>query len=331
MATEVRDHLARREGLDALEYRRRLHAISEAALAITSLLALDKVLQRIVDTARELVNARYAALGTVDEDRTCLARFLVSGLTPEQIEAIGPWPQGRGLLGALLRDPRPLRVKNIAHAPQSIGFPPNHPPMTSFLGVPIVSRGRILGNFYLANKIGWNEFTAEDEDLLVIFAAHAAVAIENAHLYTETRADLEQKIGEVERLLSTLRESEERFRKVFDEGPLGMAIVGLDYGFVKVNPMLCRMVGYTEEELTALTFPGITHPKDIDRDVKLAQQLFRGEIPYYTMEKRCIRKGGEAIWINLTASIIRDDRGNPSYFLGMIEDITGRKAVESVA
>ena len=208
MATEVRDHLARREGLDALEYRRRLHAISEAALAITSLLALDKVLQRIVDTARELVNARYAALGTVDEDRTCLARFLVSGLTPEQIEAIGPWPQGRGLLGALLRDPRPLRVKNIAHAPQSIGFPPNHPPMTSFLGVPIVSRGRILGNFYLANKIGWNEFTAEDEDLLVIFAAHAAVAIENAHLYTETRADLEQKIGEVERLLSTLRESE---------------------------------------------------------------------------------------------------------------------------
>jgi len=126
-----------------------------------------------------------------------------------------------------------------------------------------------------------------------------------------------------------LRESEERFRKIFEEGPLGMAIVGLDYRFVNVNTRLCRMVGYTEQELTALTFPDITHPEDIDKDVQLAQRLFRGEIRYYTMEKRYIKKSRDEIWINLTASIIRDESGMPLHFLAMIEDITERKRVEA--
>ncbi|MBI2952917.1 MAG: PAS domain S-box protein [Chloroflexi bacterium] len=181
------------------ECMRRLRAISEAAVDITSELALDKVLQRIVDSARDLLNARYAALGVVDEERKRLTAFLVSGLTRREFEAIGPVPRGLGLLGLLLREPRPIRVKDLAKDRRSVGFPPYHPKMTSFLGVPIVSRGHILGNFYLTDKIGGPEFSQEDEDLLVMFAAHAAVAIENARLYTRTSTNLQQKIKEVEK------------------------------------------------------------------------------------------------------------------------------------
>ncbi|MBI2863589.1 MAG: GAF domain-containing protein [Chloroflexi bacterium] len=178
---------------------RRLRAVSEAAVTITSELTLDKVLQKIADTARDLVHARYAALGVVDFDRKRLVEFVTSGLTQAEIDSIGARPHGLGLLGLLLREPRPIRVKAIGDDPRSVGFPPNHPPMTSFLGVPITSRGRILGNFYMGDKIGMAEFSQEDEDILTLFAAHAAVAIENARLYTETRSTLRRKVKEVER------------------------------------------------------------------------------------------------------------------------------------
>ncbi len=130
------------------------------------------------------------------------------------------------------------------------------------------------------------------------------------------------------RVEDSLRESEARFRKVFDEGPLGMAITALDYRFVRVNARLCQMLGYTEEELTKLTFPDITYPDDIGKDISLARKLFFGEIPFFQMEKRYIRKSGEVFWINLTASLIRDEKGNPLYGLGMIEDISQRKRAE---
>jgi PAS domain S-box-containing protein len=126
----------------------------------------------------------------------------------------------------------------------------------------------------------------------------------------------------------SLRESEERFRKIFVEGPLGMAVVGLDYRLVRVNQTLCRMLGYSEAELTALTFPDITHPEDIDADVQLAERVFSGEIPHYKIEKRFIRQDGETVWGSMTAAVIRDERGNPLYGLGMVEDITDRKRAE---
>ena len=126
----------------------------------------------------------------------------------------------------------------------------------------------------------------------------------------------------------SLQESEERFRKIFEEGPLGMALVGLDYRFLKVNATLCRLVGYTEQELTTRTFADITHPEDLEKDLNLARQLFEGIIPSYTLEKRYLKKNGEKFWINLTASVIRDLDGVPLYGLAMIEDITDRKCIE---
>lgn len=122
-----------------------------------------------------------------------------------------------------------------------------------------------------------------------------------------------------------LRESERRFRKVFEQGPTGIAIVGLDYRWVAVNAAVCRMLGYTEAELSKLTFVDVTHPGDIDADVELAEKLARGEIPSYKMEKRYITKSGDVLWINLTASTVVDEEGKALYYLAMIEDISDRK------
>jgi PAS domain S-box-containing protein len=129
-------------------------------------------------------------------------------------------------------------------------------------------------------------------------------------------------ITELKRVDEALRESEERFRKVFEEGPLGLALVGKDYRFVKVNAALCQMVGYPEASLVQMTFADLTHPDDLQADVVLAELLFRREVPFYTLRKRYVKKNGEIIWISLTASIVHDGEGEPTYGLAMIKDIT---------
>ena len=183
----------------------RRHALLAAALAITSELSLDVVLDKIVNVAKDLAGARYAALGVARADHKGLTRFLSVGLTDEEIARIGRWPRGLGLLGVLLQEPKPLRVRDIRHDSRSIGFPPGHPEMRSFLGVPIMAKGRILGNFYLADKVGADEFSREDEDLIVGLAAFAAVAIVNARQYTETDTQLRRKMEEVLKVEDQLR------------------------------------------------------------------------------------------------------------------------------
>ena len=168
------------ESLDAAA----LNAVDEAARAIAGLLDVDEALQLIVERVRALVGAEYAALGIVGtEDR--IERFITSGMTSHEREAIGPLPRGRGLLGLIIREERSYRIPNIAAHEDSSGFPANHPPMTSFLGVPVMSRGRSVGNFYLTNKTGGAEFTPKDQRLVEVFALHAAIAIENARLHQQ--------------------------------------------------------------------------------------------------------------------------------------------------
>jgi len=133
---------------------------------------------------------------------------------------------------------------------------------------------------------------------------------------------------ERERAEEALRESEERFRKVFEEGPVGMALVGSDHRLIEVNPALCGLLGYSERELTGMRFADITHPEDIERDARSAEQLFKGEIPSYSLEKRYVRKDGEQIWAHLTASLIRGKDGTAEYGLGIVEDISERKRAE---
>lgn len=165
-----------------------LNAVDEAARAIAGLLDIEDALQLIVERVRTLVGARYAALGIMGPDGR-IQRFITSGMTPHEREAIGPLPRGRGLLGLIIRKARSYRIPNIAAHPDSSGFPANHPPMTSFLGVPVTSRGQSVGNFYLTDKAGATEFTPADQRLVELFALHAGIAIDNAQLHQQA-ADL---------------------------------------------------------------------------------------------------------------------------------------------
>ncbi len=165
----------------------RLRGLLDAVMSVTSELSLSAVLDRIVQAACRLAGARYGALGVLDEPGKQLAEFLTHGLTPEQYVAIGDLPHGRGILGLLIDDPRPIRLDRIADHPQSYGFPAHHPPMATFLGVPVRIRDRVFGNLYLTEKQGSGGFTQADEDIVVALAAAAGVAIENARLYGQAK------------------------------------------------------------------------------------------------------------------------------------------------
>jgi signal transduction histidine kinase len=164
----------------------RKDVLLEAGLTLAAELSLPIVLQRIVDLAVQVTDARYGALGVIGEGGE-LIEFVTTGISAAQRRQIGPVPRGRGVLGYLITHPRPIRIKAISAHPRSVGFPAHHPPMTSFLGAPVLAMGKVYGNIYLTEKRGADEFSKEDETSLVILATQAGVAIANASLYEETR------------------------------------------------------------------------------------------------------------------------------------------------
>lgn len=179
----------------------RLARLIEVGRGLVSELDLDAVLDRLLETAAELTGARYAALGILDDERVELERFLTRGIDAETHRAIGDLPRGRGILGVLIDDPRPLRLDDVGEHPRSYGFPPAHPPMHSFLGVPILIRGAAWGNLYLTEKDGAERFSDEDEEAAVILADWAAIAIDNARLYHQVagrRDELERAVRALE-------------------------------------------------------------------------------------------------------------------------------------
>ncbi|MBB5967238.1 sensor histidine kinase [Planomonospora venezuelensis] len=169
-----------------LATRDRVHALLEAVIAVGSDLDLETVLRRIIEAATTLVEARYGALGVIGEGGT-LERFIPVGMSAEEIARVDHWPHGEGLLGLLIKKPQRLRMDDLAAHPASYGFPAGHPPMRSFLGVPIRVRGEVFGNLYLTEKAGGGAFADEDEAVVVALATAAGVAIENARLYEQTR------------------------------------------------------------------------------------------------------------------------------------------------
>ncbi len=170
--------------MDALSVSEgRLRALFEAGLAVSSELSLEALLRRLVEAAAELTGARYAALGVIDASGSELEQFITHGIADDLRAEIGALPRGRGILGVLIREATPLRLHDLAEDPRSVGFPPGHPPMHGFLGVPIMLRGVAYGNLYLTEKQGGEDFTDEDAEVVTLLAGQAAVAIENARLY----------------------------------------------------------------------------------------------------------------------------------------------------
>lgn len=184
---------------DALD-EHRLRRLIDVGRSLASQLDLEIVLREVVEVARELTGARYAALGVLDENRHELERFIYSGIDDETRAVIGDLPRGRGVLGELIRDPEPLRLDDISEHPRSYGFPPGHPKMRSFLGVPVIIRGQAFGNLYLAEKPG-GHFDDADEQAVTILAEWAAITIFNARLYSqseEERTALERAVHALE-------------------------------------------------------------------------------------------------------------------------------------
>ncbi len=184
MEDVLRGFASRAEEL--LQSQERMSGLLEAVVALTEDLSLDAVLERVVQSACSLLHARYGALGVIGGNGA-LSHFITVGIDPDLAREIGPLPTGHGVLGLLISHPQPLRLHDLTQHPETYGFPPHHPPMRAFLGVPIRVRDVVFGNLYLTQKAGGEDFTAEDEVLAVALAAAAGVAIENARLYDDAR------------------------------------------------------------------------------------------------------------------------------------------------
>ena len=186
----------------------RVEELCRAAIRITSEHDLERVLNEIVNAGRTVIGARYAALGVLGTKGRTLTQFHASGIDHPTIARIGDFPTGHGILGVLIDDPKPLRLKDLTRHPKAYGFPAHHPEMKSFLGVPILGRDEAIGNLYLCEKIGADEFSEEDETFAVMLAAHAAVAVENARLFNETTRLLDQ--------VRRMQASRERFQAMIN-------------------------------------------------------------------------------------------------------------------
>ncbi|EID14655.1 histidine kinase [Mycobacterium xenopi RIVM700367] len=182
LLTEVQDRIE-----EIVRGRDRLDGLVEAMLVVTASLDLSTTLRTIVHTAIELVDARYGALGVRGEGHQ-LVEFVYEGIDEQTRKLIGDLPEGRGVLGVLIDDPKPIRLDNIARHPTSVGFPPNHPPMRSFLGVPVRIRDEVFGNLYLTDKTNGQHFSEDDEVVVEALAAAAGIAIDNARLYEQSKA-----------------------------------------------------------------------------------------------------------------------------------------------
>jgi signal transduction histidine kinase len=170
----------------------RLELLLATSVQLAGEHSLDRVLQLVADSARSVIGARYAALGVLAADGRTLERFVVSGITPEETATLGAFPRGHGILGLVIREAKVIRMPDLKRHPDSVGFPPGHPVMHSFLGAPVMGRTGIFGNLYLTEKEGTTEFTEEDEHLVVLFATQAAAAVENARLHDESARLLDE-------------------------------------------------------------------------------------------------------------------------------------------
>ena len=227
-------------------------------MALAAELELDSVLQRIIELAVELTDATYGALGVLNPDDT-IREFITAGITPEERAAIGHLPTGRGVLGLLVREGRPIRLSRISDHPASVGFPPNHPPMTSFIGVPVSARGWVFGDIYLTNKRGAEEFDEEDEEALLVLAAQAGAAIENARLYEEsmTRQRWLEAVREVGETILTRAHPDEALQMIAGRA---RSLVGADLAVVAVpegtsHLRVAYAEGFKADQITGAIFP----------------------------------------------------------------------------
>jgi signal transduction histidine kinase len=262
------------EGLLDADHLRRLMAVGRG---LVSNLDLESVLQQLIEVGRELTGARYAALGILDSDRRELERFLAVGIDPATRERIGDLPRGRGVLGELIRDARPLRLENVGDHPRSYGFPPGHPPMTTFLGVPVMIRGEAFGNLYLTEKQA-GPFDEVDEETATILADFAAIAIQNARLYQ----DAESRSRELEEVVRRLEATAEIVRALDGDTDLRQTLELIaKRGRALVDAAWLLILLEDRGELQVSAVAG-----DMDRDILGSRLPFAGSVSEQVMRAR---------------------------------------------
>ena len=227
----------------------RLQALLDAGVAIASGLELDEILPRLVQTACDLTGARFGALGVLDESGNRLAQFITAGVDDEARAAIGDLPTGKGILGVLITDARPLRLSDIGADPRSVGFPPHHPPMRSFLGVPVIAGGSVFGNLYLTEKAE-GEFTDADEGMAVMLAAQAGAAIQNARLFADARGHAEA----LERAWTELSSVDELLGAILSGAARDDVLQLLAEQAVRVVPAAVMGIALPEDDRTMLRY-----------------------------------------------------------------------------
>jgi PAS domain S-box-containing protein len=305
--------------------RERLEALDRATGAIAAELSLDQVLHRIVVIAADFVGARYGALGIAGQDGY-LTDFITTGITPEEHARIGALPRGHGLLGTLIRDGKPLRVPDIGRDPRRVGFPPNHPPMTNLLGVPIRAHDRVVGDLYLTDKVGASDFSDDDQHLVELLAAHAGVAIENAQLFAreaEARAALQ-------RTTDSLRESERRARAIFEQSFQFVGLLSPEGILLDANQTALDFIGGTRAEVMGRPFWDTpwwrASPAARDRLRRAVSEAAGGQFVRYEVELPAL--DGTMVTFDFSLSPVVDDTGMVSFLIPEARDISAIKALD---
>ncbi len=280
----LKDFVSR--GGELLQSRERMAGLLEAVVALAEDLSLDAVLERVVQSACHLLRARYGALGVMAENNT-LSHFITVGIDTELADRIGLLPSGRGVLGLLVTTPRPLRLDDLGRHPESVGFPEHHPPMRTFLGVPIRVRDTVFGNLYLTEKDGGGDFSAEDEELAVALAAAAGVAIENAKMYDDARRRsrwLEASMDVAGLMLGSDR----------------------DYTAGGLDPIAARALQESESELALIVVPDASGPGYIVAGAagERAKELSGRSLTLDSPELQEVFSGGEPAIVEDSAAVL---------------------------
>ena len=319
--------------------RNLLSLLGDLSLQITSSLDLSTVMQGVVDAACSLIGARFGALGVFD-DAGHILEFLTHGITQEERDQIGDLPQGLGLLGWLNDLQQPLRLADLSGHSRSVGFPANHPPMKTFLGAPLRYHNEKLGNLYLTEKIAGTEFTPEDESLLSLFSAQAAMAIHNARLHQrveEESSRVEELAAERGKLLETAEQGRRRLQALVDASPVGVFVVEADSGqVVLVNPEAERILGFShrpnfrlehyEQNTTCRRPDGSAYSPE---ELPLQRALYRGE-SVRAEEVRFEFPDGHAVPTLVNATPIYSDDGQVTGAIAVIQDITPLGEIEQL-
>lgn len=259
----------------------RLRELIEVGRSLVAELDPEMVFRQLLEVACELTGARYAALGVLDEDRHELERFITHGIDEETRRAIGNLPRGRGVLGLLIEQPRPLRLADVGHHPRSYGFPPGHPPMTNFLGVPVMIRGRAWGNLYLTEKSG-GEFDEADEQSAMILGEWAAIAFENARLYRSVRSQRD----EMERAVHRLEATTEIARAIGGETDLDRILeIVVKRGRALVEARSLLILLRDGDDLTPASIAGERAGTVVETQIPIA-----GSVPGQVLEARAPRR-----------------------------------------